>query len=106
MVGCLVAKSRCPSFGAENIAILRRSAIWLAAELGGGVDWSEAVNRRLGIEIKRRDVPRMSRSMGIAIEDLGLEELMVVYPGERSFELDRKIKAVSLQTAVSEVVTF
>jgi hypothetical protein len=31
---------------------------------------------------------------------------MVVYPGERSFELDRKIKAVSLQTAVSEVVTF
>ena len=48
----------------------------------------------------------MSRSMGIAIEDLGLEELMVVYPGERSFELDRKIKAVSLQTAVSEVVTF
>lgn len=64
------------------------------------------MNRRLGIEIKRRDVPRMSRSMEIAIEDLGLKELMVVYPGERSFELDRKIKAVSLQTAVSEVVTF
>jgi hypothetical protein len=44
--------------------------------------------------------------MGIAIEDLGLEELMVVYPGERSFELDGKIRAVSLEAAVSEVVSW
>lgn len=55
------------------------------------------------MEIKRRDVPRMRRSMGIALEDLGLEELMVVYPGGRSFELGEKIRAVSLQAAVSEV---
>lgn len=63
-------------------------------------------NRRVGMEIKRRDVPRMSRSMGIALEDLDLEELIVVYPGERSFELGKKIRAVSLETAVSEVVAW
>jgi hypothetical protein len=37
---------------------------------------------------------------------LGLEELMVVYPGERSFELDGKIRAVSLETLVSEVAAW
>jgi predicted AAA+ superfamily ATPase len=60
-------------------------------------------NRRVGMEIKRRDVPRMSRSMGIALEDLDLEELIVVYPGERSFELGKKIRAVSLESAVSQI---
>jgi hypothetical protein len=55
------------------------------------------------MEITRRDVPRMSRSMGIALEDLDLEELIVVYPGERSFELDKKIRAVSLESAVSQI---
>jgi len=37
---------------------------------------------------------------------LDLEELIVVYPGERSFELGKKIRAVSLETAVSEVVAW
>jgi predicted AAA+ superfamily ATPase len=60
-------------------------------------------NRRVGMEIKRRDVPRMSRSMGIALEDLDLEELIVVYPGERSFELGKKIRAVSVERAVSQI---
>ena len=44
--------------------------------------------------------------MEIAIEDLGLEKLIVVYPGERSFELGEKIRAVSLKTLVSEVAAW
>jgi hypothetical protein len=30
--------------------------------------------------------------MGIAIEDLGLDELWVVYPGGREYRLDEKIR--------------
>lgn len=60
-------------------------------------------NRRLGFEIKRQDAPRKTRSMEIAIEDLDLQELIVVYPGARSFEMGQKIRALSLETAVSEV---
>jgi hypothetical protein len=41
--------------------------------------------------------------MGIALEDLDLEELIVVYPGERSFELGKKTRAVSLESAVSQI---
>jgi hypothetical protein len=44
--------------------------------------------------------------MGIAIEDLGLEELMVVYPGERTFELSGRIRVVSLEAVVSEVAAW
>jgi predicted AAA+ superfamily ATPase len=94
-------------FALEQIlANLRGEEAYFYAIHGGSDLDLYLPNRRMGIEIKRRDVPRMSRSMGIAIEDLGLEELMVVYPGERSFELDGKIRAVSLEAAVSEVVSW
>jgi len=56
--------------------------------------------RRLGIEIKRRDAPRRTRSMGIAIEDLGLERLVVVYPGSRTYALGDRIEVRPL-TAVT-----
>ena len=48
---------------------------------------------------------RHSSGVGIdiALEDLDLEELIVVYPGERSFELGKKIRAVSLESAVSQI---
>ena len=94
-------------FALEQIlANLRGEEAYFYAIHGGSDLDLYLPNRRMGIEIKRRDVPRMSRSMGIAIEDLGLEELMVVYPGERSFELDGKIRAVSLETLVSEVAAW
>jgi predicted AAA+ superfamily ATPase len=57
-------------------------------------------NRSLGVEIKRRDAPRKSRSMEIAMHDLGLNELIVVYPGARNYELGENIKAMSLEGAI------
>jgi predicted AAA+ superfamily ATPase len=44
--------------------------------------------RRLGVEIKRKDAPKMTRSMKTAMADLELDELWVVYPGERQYDLD------------------
>jgi hypothetical protein len=58
--------------------------------------------RRLGFELKYTDAPRLTRSMRIAIDDLGLDRLLVVYPGSRSYELAESIAAVPLQ-AVEEV---
>jgi predicted AAA+ superfamily ATPase len=51
-------------------------------------------HRRLGIEIKRQDAPQKTRSMDIAIEDLKLDRLLVVYPGTRAYAIDDTIRAV------------
>jgi hypothetical protein len=42
------------------------------------------------------DAPGTSRSMHIAIEDLGLEHLWVVYPGRQEYSLDNKITALPI----------
>lgn len=52
--------------------------------------------RRLGVEIKRADAPRLSPSMRTAMEDLRLDRLVVVYPGERRYPLAQGIEAVPL----------
>lgn len=52
--------------------------------------------RRIGVEFKYTDVPRVTRSMRIAIDDLKLAALYVVYPGEHRFALGERIEAVPL----------
>jgi len=49
-----------------------------------------------GIEIKFQDAPKLTRSMHIAMEDLKLNELQVVYPGSREYMLAEGIRAVPL----------
>lgn len=46
---------------------------------------------RIGVEFKRADAPRATRSMHQAIADTGLDELWVVYPGTHSYALDDRI---------------
>ena len=50
--------------------------------------------RRVGVEIKRIDAPRRTRSMTIAVNDLRLEALHVVYPGSTRYAIDDRITAV------------
>ncbi len=50
----------------------------------------------VGFEVKLTDAPRTTRSMRSAIEDLGLWQLNVVYPGERAFALDDGITALPI----------
>ncbi|MEI6715867.1 MAG: ATP-binding protein [Verrucomicrobiota bacterium] len=57
--------------------------------------------RRLGVEFKRMDAPRMTKSLGIAIRDLGLDELWVVYPGNRTYALSDKITVRPLSSCLS-----
>lgn len=59
--------------------------------------------RNYGFEIKFQDRPQVTRSMHIAIEDLKLDKLWIVYGGDRSYPLSGKIETLPL-TAVNRVV--
>lgn len=52
--------------------------------------------RRIGFEIKRADAPAMTRSMKIARDDLRLDHLYVVTPGDATFPMDERISALGL----------
>lgn len=52
--------------------------------------------RRLGIEAKRADAPALTRSMQIALEDLKLEQLVVLYPGPQRYALSDRATVVPL----------
>jgi predicted AAA+ superfamily ATPase len=52
--------------------------------------------KRLGFEFKYSDAPKLTKSMQIALHDLHLDELVVIYPGTRKYWLDEKIKVVNL----------
>jgi len=55
--------------------------------------------RRWGFEFKCTDAPSVTKSMHIALTDLGLEHLWVAYPGQRRFPLAERITALSLHEA-------
>lgn len=52
--------------------------------------------RRVGVEIKRADAPRLTPSMRIAMTDLGLDRLVVIYPGDRRYPLTDKADVLPL----------
>lgn len=53
-------------------------------------------DRRIGVEFKRADAPRVTPSMRIAMQDLRLDALYVVYPGAHRFALGERMEAVPL----------
>jgi len=52
--------------------------------------------RRIGIECKRVDGPRLTPSMRIAIDDLELDRLFVIYPGPHAYPLADQIQTLPL----------
>lgn len=50
----------------------------------------------VGIECKRADAPRITRSIRSTIEDLGLEQVFVIYPGTRRYPMADSVEAVPL----------
>ena len=58
--------------------------------------------KRLGFEFKYSDIPKVTKSMHIAYEDLKLDELTVVYPGKMEFPLSKSIKAAGLASYLSD----
>lgn len=53
--------------------------------------------RRWGVECKYVDAPHLTPSMKMALEDLKLERLLVIYPGNRSYTLAKNVTVVPLK---------
>ena len=53
--------------------------------------------RRWGFEFKCTDAPRTTKSMRVVVDDLKLEHLWVVYPGDREYPLANAITALPLK---------
>jgi predicted AAA+ superfamily ATPase len=53
--------------------------------------------KRWGFEFKCTDAPSTTKSMHIARDDLGLEHLWVVYPGQSTYPLGERISALPLR---------
>ena len=53
--------------------------------------------KRYGVEFKFNEAPKISRSMHIALDDLSLSHLYVVYPGKESYPVVENISVISLE---------
>ena len=51
-----------------------------------------------GVECKRTDSPRITPSIKIALNDLNLKRVLVIYPGTQRFPIAKHVEAVPLQT--------
>jgi predicted AAA+ superfamily ATPase len=70
-------------------------AFFWATHQGAEIDLVLRRGERLvGVECKRSDAPTMTPSIRIALEDLGLDRVVVLYPGERRYPLADKVEAV------------
>jgi predicted AAA+ superfamily ATPase len=56
-----------------------------------------------GIECKRTDTPRLTPSIRIALNDLNLKHVFVVYPGTQRFPLASQVEAVPVRTLAQGV---
>jgi predicted AAA+ superfamily ATPase len=55
-------------------------------------------DRLLGVECKRADAPKLTPSIRMALEELGLERVAVIYPGAKRYPLTAGVEAVPLTT--------
>lgn len=61
--------------------------------------------KRIGIECKYSDAPTITKSMRIAMQDLKLDKLIIVYPGNDLFLLDHNIIGCGLDVIGTKKVT-
>ncbi|MBW2706283.1 MAG: ATP-binding protein [Deltaproteobacteria bacterium] len=75
-----------------------RDAYFWATHAGAELDLLVLVEgRRYGFEFKYADAPGRSRSMHIALQDLHLDHLWVIYPGQQEYALDDHITVIPLE---------
>jgi len=76
----------------------RREAYFWATHGGAELDLMITIRgKRYGFEFKTADAPGPSRSMRVALQDLQLEHLWVLYPGSDAYELDERLSVLSLR---------
>jgi uncharacterized protein len=72
-----------------------RSPTFWATHGGAELDLLVTVRgKRYGFECKYADAPGTTKSMRVALQDLGLTSLYVVYPGSERYQLDDRIEVL------------
>lgn len=75
-----------------------RDAYFWATHGGAELDLLAFVGgHRYGFEFKVADAPGTTRSIRVALHDLELEHLWIVYPGSTQYDLDERISVIPLQ---------
>lgn len=57
---------------------------------------------RIGVEVKRADAPKLTPSIRTALADLGLERLLVIYPGTKRYHLADRVEVVPVAEVAEE----
>ena len=81
-------------FALEQVigALESRDLYFWATQAGAELDLLVRIRgRQYGFEFKYADAPGTNRSMHIAVQNLSLEHLWVIYPGHQEYSLDNKI---------------
>jgi len=83
-------------FVIEQILMLDVTNSWFwGTHAGAEIDLVIDVDgRKVGVEVKRTDQPRLTPSMRHAQEDLELDRLVVVHAGEHRFDLAHNVEAI------------
>jgi hypothetical protein len=86
----------------QLLAAWRPEGAWFWATHGGAeLDLLlTRAGRRIGVEIKRADAPRLNASMRQALEDLELDRLLVITPSARSYRLNERTEVLPLAKAL------
>jgi predicted AAA+ superfamily ATPase len=59
--------------------------------------------QRVGVEIKYADAPAVTKSMRVALTDLRLDRLFLVYPGTQSYRIDERIETLALDNVTERL---
>jgi predicted AAA+ superfamily ATPase len=74
-----------------------RDPYFWATHSGAEIDLLLTIGgRRFGFEFKYGDAPAKTRSMLVALQDLKLGRLFIIYPGDQEYEIDDKIAVVPI----------
>ena len=57
--------------------------------------------KRWGFEFKCSDAPSMTRSLHIALEDLGLTKAFIIYPGKDRYPVHERVEAMPLKACIN-----
>jgi predicted AAA+ superfamily ATPase len=78
-----------------------RNAYFWATQSGAELDLLLLLGgKRWGVEVKYMDAPGMTKSMQIALADLRLHRLLVVYPGTETYALGEKTTVLPMPAAM------
>lgn len=53
--------------------------------------------KRIGFEFKYSSTPKLTKSIEIALNDLSLDQVKIIFPGDKAYKLSKKVEAIGLK---------